>query len=51
VTDADSYERQQQARALLLLLADGQRDIEEGRVVPAADVFASMEALDAGSEP
>lgn len=46
VLDVQSYEEQEQTIALLQLLAHGRRDIEEGRIVPAADVFAQIEALD-----
>ncbi|ALM83529.1 hypothetical protein [Bordetella sp. N] len=41
-----SHERQQQAISLLQSLAHGHREIEEGRVVPAADVFAEIETID-----
>ncbi|WP_144639361.1 type II toxin-antitoxin system Phd/YefM family antitoxin [Bordetella genomosp. 13] len=47
VMDVRSYEEQEQALALLQLLANNRREIEEGRLVPAADVFARIEALDA----
>lgn len=46
VMDVVSYEEQEQTIALLQLLAHGRREIEEGRVVPAADVFAQIEAMD-----
>lgn len=46
VMDVLSYEEQEQTIALLQLLAHGRREIEEGRVVPAADVFAQIEAMD-----
>ncbi|OZI70972.1 type II toxin-antitoxin system Phd/YefM family antitoxin [Bordetella genomosp. 12] len=48
VMDVVSYEEQEQTIALLQLLAHGRREIEEGRVVPAADVFAQIEAMDKG---
>ncbi|OZI42488.1 prevent-host-death protein [Bordetella genomosp. 5] len=46
VMDVQSFEEQEQTIALLQLLAHGRREIEEGRVIPAADVFARIEALD-----
>lgn len=46
VMDVQSYEEQEQTIALLQLLAHGRRDIEEGSVVPAADVFAQIESMD-----
>lgn len=46
VMDVRSFEEQEQAMALLQLLAGGRKDIEEGRVIPAADVFAQIEAMD-----
>lgn len=50
VMDVQSYEEQEQAMALLQLLAHGKRDIEEGRVVPATEVFAELDALDLADE-
>ena len=38
--------KQEQAMALLQLLAHGRKEIEEGRITLAADVFAQIEALD-----
>lgn len=38
--------KQEQAMALLQLLAHGRKEIEEGRITPAADVFAQIEAMD-----
>lgn len=46
VMDVQSFEEQEQAMALLQLLAGGRKDIEEGRVRPATDVFAQIESLD-----
>lgn len=43
-------EGQEQTIALLQLLIQGRRDIEEGRVVPAVDVFAQAEVMDQGSQ-
>lgn len=47
VMDVQSYEEQEQTIALLQLLALGRREIEEGRVVEGADVFAKIEEMDA----
>ncbi|SAI07576.1 prevent-host-death family protein [Bordetella ansorpii] len=47
VMDVQSYEEQEQTIALLQLLALGRREIEEGRVVQAADAFAKIEEMDA----
>lgn len=46
VMDVQTFEEQEQTIALLQLLAHGRREIEEGRVIPAGDVFARIEALD-----
>ncbi|OCZ96043.1 prevent-host-death protein [Achromobacter xylosoxidans] len=50
VMDVKSFEEQEQAMALLQLLARGRREIEEGRVSRAADVFARIDALDEEDE-
>ncbi|WP_241047895.1 type II toxin-antitoxin system Phd/YefM family antitoxin [Achromobacter xylosoxidans] len=50
VMDVKSFEEQEQAMALLQLLAHGRREIEEGRVSPAAEVFARLDAMDEGDE-
>lgn len=50
VMDVKSFEEQEQAMALLQLLAHGRREIEEGRVSRAADVFARIDALDKEDE-
>ena len=42
VQDIDSYERMQESVALLKMLAVGERQIEAGRVQPAADVIARL---------
>ena len=39
VQDPDSYEKTQQALALLKILAMGQRDVDQGRVTPHDEVF------------
>lgn len=46
VMDVVSFEEQEQAMALLQILAGGRHDIEAGRTVPAADVFARIEEMD-----
>lgn len=40
--DIDSYERTQETVALLKILALGSRQVEEGRVQPAAEVVARL---------
>jgi prevent-host-death family protein len=50
VMDVQTYEEQEQAIALLQLLAQGRRDIQEGRITPAKDVFAQIEAMDKADE-
>ena len=42
IQDIDSYEQMQEAVALLKVLALGSRQIEAGRVQPAADVIARL---------
>lgn len=39
IQDIESYEQAQETMALLEILALGSRQIEEGKVQPAADVF------------
>ena len=46
VTDEQRFEAKVQTTALLHLLAGGGANIDEGRVIPAADVFAQIEAMD-----
>jgi prevent-host-death family protein len=46
VQDVQSYEDLQQTVALLKILAMGQRNIEAGDCVDAADVFSEIERLD-----
>ena len=43
VMDVRSYEEQQETLALLKLLALGNREIEQGRFRPAAEVFSEMD--------
>jgi len=50
VMDVQSYEEQEQALALLQILAHGQREIDQGKVIPADEVFARIEALDKADE-
>ncbi|MFA7621080.1 MAG: type II toxin-antitoxin system Phd/YefM family antitoxin [Aminobacteriaceae bacterium] len=42
VQDIAEYERTQQTLALLKILSLGRRQIEEGRVRPAVEVFSSI---------
>ena len=42
VQDIAEYERTQQTLALLKILSLGRRQIEEGKVRPAGEVFASL---------
>ena len=42
VQDIDAYEQVQETVALLKILALGNRQIEEGRVQPAADIIARL---------
>ena len=42
IQDIDSYEETQEAVALLKILALGGRQVEAGRVQPAADVVARL---------
>jgi len=40
--DIESYEQMQETLALLKILALGNREIEEGKVVPLSDAFKSL---------
>ncbi len=42
IQDIESYEKMQETMALLKILALGARQIEEGRVQPAADVIKRL---------
>jgi prevent-host-death family protein len=42
IQDVASYEEDQETMALLKILALGNRQIEEGKVVPAADVIKRL---------
>jgi hypothetical protein len=50
VQDIHSYEQTQQTLALLKILALGQQQIAEGRVVPLDDAVARVKARHQGSE-
>ena len=42
IQDIDSYEQDQETMALLRILALGNRQIEDGKVAPAADVIKRL---------
>lgn len=42
--DPESYERMRAALGILKLLAQGERDVESGRVVEQREVFASLKS-------
>ena len=42
IQDIDSYEQMQETLALLKVLALGNREVEAGKVRPAADVIAEL---------
>jgi PHD/YefM family antitoxin component YafN of YafNO toxin-antitoxin module len=42
IQDVASYQQDQETMAMLKILAIGNRQIEEGLVVPAADVFKRL---------
>lgn len=44
IQDIASYEQNQETMALLKILALGKREIEEGKVYPAAEVFKRLRA-------
>ena len=44
IQDIDEYERIQEALALLKMIAHGQKDLEEGRTIPAKEVFKELDA-------
>jgi prevent-host-death family protein len=44
VQDIETYEQTQESLAMLKLLAQGQRDVEAGRVKPAEKAFADVAA-------
>lgn len=47
VMDVCSYEEQEETLALLKILAYGSREIEQGHVRPAHEVFAEIDKADA----
>jgi len=49
VQDIESYEEIQETLALLKILALGNRQIDEGRVVPASDAIKRLRAKDESS--
>ena len=52
LVDVTSYEQQQETLALLKLLAMGERDVEEGRVVAVDEAFDALRAeLRKAAEP
>jgi len=44
VQDIETYEQTQESLAMLKLLAQGQRDVEAGRVKPAENAFGDLAA-------
>jgi hypothetical protein len=48
IQDIKTYEEAQETMALLKILALGNRQIEEGKVEPAADVIQRLRARGAG---
>lgn len=49
IQDVASYEETQETLALLKILALGSREVEEGKVKPAADVVNRLRAKKAGA--
>ena len=45
IQDIDEYERIQETLALLKMAAMSQKDLEEGRTIPAADMINELKAL------
>lgn len=45
VQDITEYERTQEALALLKMISQGQKDYQEGKNIPAADMLAELQAL------
>ena len=43
VMDVHSFEENEQTMALLKILALGQKELEEGQIRPAADLFAELD--------
>ena len=44
IQDIDEYERIQEALALLKMMAQGQKELEEGKTIPANEVFKALDA-------
>lgn len=44
IQDIDEYERIQEALSLLKMIAQGQKDFEEGRTFPADEVLKELDA-------
>jgi prevent-host-death family protein len=44
IQDIDEYERIQEALALLKMIAQGQKDLEEGKTIAAEEVFKELDA-------
>jgi prevent-host-death family protein len=44
IQDIDEYERIQEALALLKMVAQGQKELEEGKTIPANEVFKELNA-------
>lgn len=44
IQDIDEYERIQEALALLKMVAQGQKEFDEGKTIPADEVFKELEA-------
>lgn len=44
IQDIDEYERIQEALALLKMLAQGHKELEEGKTIPANEVFKELNA-------
>ncbi len=45
VQDITEYERIQEALALLKMIAEGQKDFEEGKTTPANDVLSVLDGM------
>ncbi len=43
IQDIDEYERVQEALALLKMIAQGQKDLEQGKTIPAKEVFNELD--------
>ena len=45
IQDIEEYERIQEALALLKMIAQGQKDVEAGKTIPAAKVLSELDAM------